>query len=157
MENCPVFTDASTTSVRSGLFVIAYDNVTVTGCDALEMLDIGMLNDGARVYVSNMKSLWNIGVGCESTADIQLSDMPALYSASLGGDYIGGVLPQAIQEARRRNPESRTFYYEHKYQYDYDYVEREWVWRSTTTNDYGFYFPGEPGQHYHFDPAHPNN
>jgi len=71
--------------------------------------------------------------------------------------YVEGVLPEAIQQMRKRGIRAS---YPHKYYYiygwDYNYNPSRYYWKSTETRDHGFWFPGEPGQHYHFDPDDPN-
>ena len=146
IEDCPLLDSHD-------LRVAASDKVTISNCGLSDRLEIHTSETGAKVTVSSLNSLKYMDIYCASTADFNLSGLPALESSFMYGNYIGGLLPEPIQQMRKRG---KTAGYPHKYKYEYGYVNGEWSWKSTITNDYGFYFPGEPGQHYHFDPKNPN-
>lgn len=145
MEGCPLL---------EYLEVVAQDKCEVRNCEAMQSLDVEMTNAGAVVRLENLNQLEDVTVTCASTASISMANMPALEYAALRGEYLTGVLPEAVQQLVKRGGSA---IYNHKYYYEYGYVDGEWGWKKTTTSDYGFWFPGEPGQHYHYDPDHPND
>ncbi|MBQ7253674.1 MAG: Ig-like domain-containing protein [Bacteroidales bacterium] len=130
------------------LFIACEDKMIVRNCPALKVLYLHTYNPEAQVTVADMEKLEVLDVRSESTAEFNFANIPALKSVLLSGNYIGGLLSDFLQQAKKQG--KATFPYKYVYEYNGN------VWVSTITNDYGFWFPGEPGQHYHFDPKNPN-
>ena len=153
IEDCPQMTIER---VFSTYGFKASEKIKISNCGVQE-LDVESTDAGTVIQLDNMKALTRVNVRCASTADITMTNLPALEYANIQGEYVEGVLPEAIQQMRKRGIRAS---YPHKYYYiygwDYNYNPSRYYWKSTETRDHGFWFPGEPGQHYHFDPDDPN-
>ncbi len=155
LENCPLLggiylNNPSISGINDSddLSIACEDKMIVRNCPALKVLYLHTYNPEAQVTVADMEKLEVLDVWSESTAEFNFANIPALKSVLLSGNYIGGLLSDFLQQAKKQG--KATFPYKYVYEYNGN------VWVSTRTNDYGFWFPGEPGQHYHFDPKNPN-
>lgn len=152
IESCPVLKGGNS-------YYVIYNNVVIRDCPSIENLSLRLYAPNASVNVTNLANLRSISVISENdeycSEDISLSDLPRLKNGTIRGK-LGGIVPDAFQVAAAAK--SAQLDYPHRYYYYYDWDDYgNYVCSGWTDNGYGFYYPEEPKQEYHRNPAKPNS